>query len=311
MLVTLLGYAMLPLTAAGQSAESQLSVRMGFRVFPDTVAIGQPFRLTVRAVVQPGARISMPEGPDTTADVSGIRPVELRGSRSLSMTADTAVAFYTLVAWDTGTQPLRMPDVVVTIDGSERRASLAVASVFVRSVLPADTTLRVPRPARAAIVLPTFNWWPWIAALAVALLALLLWFVWRKLRNRPPLPVDPYLRALQAFARIEKLELIRQGRSEEYVEAVVDVARVYLAARVPGVRRSNTTGELLEAMQSRASVAGDLTPVLETADLVKFARGTVSDDEAVRGGAVARAAVEAVESAHRAETAEKSKARAA
>nr|MBA3466027.1 hypothetical protein [Gemmatimonadaceae bacterium] len=117
--------------------------------------------------------------------------------------------------------------------------------------------------------------------------------------------------AQQAFARIEKLELIREGRSEEYVEAVVDVARVYLAARVPGVRRSNTTAELLDAMQSRASVAGDLTPVLETADLVKFARGTVSDDEAVRGGAIARAAVEAVESAHKAETLEKSKARAA
>ena len=311
LLLTLLTHAAVPFVANGQTPEPVQSVRMGLRVFPDTVTIGQPFRLTVRAVVQPGARISMPEGPDTTADDSGIRPVELRGPRSLSMTADTAVAFYSLVAWDTGAQQLRMPDIVVTIDGSERRASLAGASVFVKSVLPADTTLRVPRPARAAIVLPTFNWWPWIAALAVALLALLLWFVWRKLRNRPPLPVDPYLRAQQAFARIEKLELIRQGRSEEYVEAVVDVARVYLAARIPGVRRSNTTAELLDAMQSRASVAGDLTPVLETADLVKFARGTVSDDEAVRGGAIARAAVEAVESAHKAETLEKSKARAA
>ena len=267
---------------------------MGYRVSPDTVLIGQPFNLFIKVLAPKGVRFEFPAGPDTTS-TNGIRPIELRGEKVFTMLGDTAVALYHLVAWDIGTQPLRLPDVRVTFEGQERRPPLGGASVFVKSVLPADTSLRVPKPPRPLIVLPVFNWLLWLALLAAAIVAALLWWAWRRYRNRPKAPVDPYVRAHQQFARIEQRRLLEDGRYPDYYAAMVDVVREYLAARVPGVRRSNTTSELLRTMQPRDGVESELARLLERGDLVKFARASVSLEEAREAGVALRAIVDHVE----------------
>jgi len=277
-----------------QAPPGELPVQMGYRVNPDTVLIGQPFNLFIKVNAPKGVRFEFPSGPDTTTQ-NGIRPIELRGEKLVSMLSDTAVALYRLVAWDIGVQSLRFPDVRVTFEGQERRPSLAAASVFVKSVLPADTSLRVPRPARPLIVLPVFNWLLWLALLAAAIIAALLWWAWRRYRNRPKAPVDPYAHAQQEFALIERRQLLEAGRYNDYYAAMVDVTREYLAARVPGVRRSNTTSELLRAMQPRDGVESDLPRLLERGDLVKFARADVSLEEARQAGLGLRAIVDHVE----------------
>ncbi|HVS59918.1 MAG TPA: hypothetical protein VHE82_04390, partial [Gemmatimonadaceae bacterium] len=268
--------------------------QMGYKVSPDTVIIGQPFNLFVKVLAPKGVRFEFPAGPDTTTQ-NGVRPVELRGEKIVSMLGDTAVALYHLVAWDVGVQPLRIPDVRVTFGGEERSAPLGGASVFVKSVLPADTSLRVPKPPRPLIVLPVFNWWPWLALLAAIIAAVLLWWAWRRYRNRPQAPVDPYVRAQGEFEGIERMGLLEAGRGREYLALIVDVAREYLAARVPGVRRSDTTSELLHAMQPRDGVEAELPRLLERADLVKFARADVTRDEAREAGLAIRAIVDHVE----------------
>jgi hypothetical protein len=183
----------------------------------------------------------------------------------------------------------------VTFEGQERRPPLGDASIFVRSVLPADTSLRIPKPARPLIVLPVFNWWLLLAALAAAVGAVLAWWAWRRYRNRPKPPIDPYVRAQQEFARIEARRLLDAGRSAEHFAAMVDVTREYLAARVPGVRRSDTTSELLRAMKPRDGIEAELPALLERADLVKFARAEPSREEAREAGRALRAMVDHVE----------------
>jgi hypothetical protein len=267
---------------------------MGYKVSPDTAIIGQPFNLFVKVLAPKGVRFEFPAGPDTTTQ-NGVRPVELRGEKIVSMLGDTAVALYHLVAWDVGVQPLRIPDVRVTFGRVERSAPLGGASVFVKSVLPADTSLRVVKPPRPLIVLPVFNWWPWLALLAGIIAAVLLWWAWRRYRNRPQAPVDPYVRAQREFERIELMGLLEAGRGREYLALIVDVAREYLAARIPGVRRSDTTSELLRAMQPREGVEAELPQLLERADLVKFARADVTRDEAREAGLAIRAIVDHVE----------------
>ena len=279
---------------ASPAAANALSVQMGFRVTPDTVLIGQPFSLFVKVLAPRGVRFEFPAGPDTTTQ-NGVRPIELRGEKVVSQLGDTAVALYRLVAWDVGTQPLRIPDVRVTFEGQERRPSLATASVFVKSVLPADTSLRVPKPARPLIVLPVINWLRWLALLAAIVALALAWWAWRRYRNRPKPPVDPYVRAQQEFARVESRRLIETGEPEEYVAAMVDVTREYLAARVPGVRKSDTTTELLGAMEPRQGIEVELPQLLERADLVKFARASVTEQDARDAGAQLRAIVDHVE----------------
>jgi len=267
---------------------------MGYKVSPDTAIIGQPFNLFVKVLAPKGVRFEFPAGPDTTTQ-NGVRPVELRGEKIVSMLGDTAVALYHLVAWDVGVQPLRIPDVRVTFGRVERSAPLGGASVFVKSVLPADTSLRVVKPPRPLIVLPIFNWWPWLALLAAIIAAVLLWWAWRRFRDRPQAPVDPYARAQGEFERIERMGLLEAGRGRDYLALIVDVAREYLAARIPGVRRSDTTSELLRAMRPREGVEAELPQLLERADLVKFARADVTRDEAREAGLAIRAIVDHVE----------------
>jgi hypothetical protein len=291
-LLLLLLQAIAPRTA--QSPQSALPVQMGYRVSPDSVLIGQPFSLFIKVLAPKGVRFEFPLAPDTTTQ-NGVRPIELRGEKVVSMLGDTAVALYRLVAWDIGTQPLRFPDVRVTFEGQERRLPLGGASVFVKSVLPADTSLRVPKPARPLIVLPVINWLLWLGLLAAVVAAVLLWWAWRRYRNRPKPPVDPYVRAQQEFARIEARRLLEDGQSAEYFAAMVDVVREYLAARIPGVRRSDTSSELLRAMKPRDGVEAELPRLLEEADLVKFARGVITGAEAREAGQALRSVVDHVE----------------
>jgi len=273
---------------------NQLSVQMGYRVKPDTVLIAQPFDLFIKVLAPKGVRFEFPLGPDTTSQ-HGVRPIEVRGEKLVSMLGDTAVALYHLVAWDIGTQSLRFPDVRVTYGGQQRLVPLAGATIFVKSVLPADTSLRIPKPARPLIIMPVFNWVLWASLLAAAIALVLLWWVWRRWRNRPRPPIDPYIRAQQEFARIEARKLLDKNEAEDYVAAMVDVVREYLAARVPAVRRSNTTTELLGAMRPAEGVEGQLPAILDQADMVKFARASVNRDEAGRTGALAKEIVEHVE----------------
>lgn len=291
-LALLLWQAIAPQTI--QNPRVELPVQMGYRVNPDTVLVGQPFNLFIKVLAPKGVRFEFPAGPDT-ATQNGVRPIELRGEKIVSMLGDTAVALYHLVAWDIGTQPLRFPDVRVTFEGQERRPTLGGASVFVKSVLPGDTSLRVPKPARPLIVLPVINWMLWLGLLAAAIAAVLLWWAWWRWRHRPKPPVDPYARAQQEFARIEARHLLEDGQYAEYFTAIVDVTREYLAARVPGVRRSDTTSELLRAMQPRDGVEAVLPQLLDQADLVKFARADAALAEARGAGRDLRAIVDSVE----------------
>jgi len=258
------------------------------------VLIGQPFNLLVKVHAPRGVRFEFPEGPDTTTE-NGIRPIELRSARAVTMIGDTAVALYRLVAWDVGAQPLRVADVRISYDRLERRAPLGTASVFVRSVLPAAEDLRIPKPARPIIVLPVFNWWPWIALAIAALITGLLWWAWRRYRNRPIAPVDPYIRAQREFARVEGMSLIENGAPRQHLTEMVDVMREYLAARVPGVRRSDTTTELLRSMQAGEGPEALLPDLLDRADFIKFAQGNTGGPEAAAAGNTAREIVDHVE----------------
>jgi hypothetical protein len=291
-LVLLLLQAIAPQTV--QTPRAQLQVQMGYRVSPDTVLIGQPFNLFIKVLAPKGVRFEFPVGPDT-ASQNGVRPIQLQGEKIFSMLGDTAVALYHLVAWDIGTQPLRIPDVRVTFQGQERRPSLSGASVFVKSILPADTSLRIPKPARPLIVLPVINWMLWAALLAAAIAAVLLVWAWWRWRNRPKPPIDPYAHAQQEFARVEARHLLEDGQYSEYFTAVVDVTREYLAARAPGVRRSDTSSELVRAMKPRDGVEAVLPQILDQADLVKFARADVSLTDARAAGRDLKAIVDSVE----------------
>lgn len=268
-------------------------VQLGTRVVPDTVTVGDPFAVLVRVRVAAGATVDFPPPPDSSGPVQALDPVSIRDTVIGDVTEYAAT--YRLAAWDVvdGGLPIQLTEVLIRERGVERRVSLAALRVFVRTVLPADSALRVPKPARQPLDVPVSSWWKWLAALIAAiLLAAIVWW-WRRWRNRPrPVPVaDPLRTAEEAFARVESLGLLEAGERGRYVALMEDVVRDYLAHRV-GAPASLTSTELLTLLRRRARVPLDrLAPLLTEADLVKFARYQIGADRARHLAAEARAVV--------------------
>ncbi|HEX6966160.1 MAG TPA: hypothetical protein VF166_10200 [Gemmatimonadaceae bacterium] len=267
-----------PRRSAAQEGQAPV-VQYGISVRPDTVTVGQHFEVLVRVRAPMGATIAFPAGPDSGASIEAIDP------RTVTTFDDTAAveqtARYVLAAWDTGAVHTTLGTVVVTAGGVRRMIPVDSTVVHVHSVLPADTSLRVPKPARG-ILDARAPWWPWLVAALVAL-ALILLLLWWWLRRRRPVPAElgAYARAEQAFARIDALRLLEAGERGRFVALNIEVLREYLAARVAVAHRSLTSTELLRALRDERALPSErLAPVLAEADLVKFARRPVSTDRA-------------------------------
>lgn len=274
-------------------------VQLGVRISPDTVTVGQHFVVVVRVRAPRGATIAFPTGTDS-ATAHPLTATRVAVRSAIVTTPDTSAvmqsAAYRLTAWDTGPQPLSLGDVVVRAGGQTGYVSLADRSVFVRSVLPADTALHVPKPPRPRIAIVPFNWIPWLALLAALVAASLLWWAWRWFSRRRRAPLDPWSAAERDFERIEAMQLVEGGEGERHVAMMTDVMRTYLAARVSGIERSHTSSELLAAASEIHRAAPDLGELLWNADLVKFARRRVDGDEAASLGRSAREIARTVES---------------
>lgn len=304
--------AVLLLQAAGAPAPAApaapvtVPVRIGVSVRPDTVTVGDPFTVIVRVRAPAGSTVEFPAAPDSAAAVDLAadavvgEPRVIAGPDGSPLEMEQS-AGYRMQAWDVDSLSLGLGDVIVRSGIVERRIPLAGYSVFVRSVLPADTTLHVPKPPRGEIAF-AYPWWlKWLLlALGVLLLALLAWWLWRMYRKWRNRPVHPAALAQREFHRVEKLGLPDKHEGALHVALMTDVLRNYLAARVDGVRASQTSTELVAA--TRASGVLDpqwtagLAELLHQADLAKFAAWRVDADRARALGADARAVVERVES---------------
>jgi hypothetical protein len=273
-------------------AQAAPSVRYGITKSKDTVTVGEPFEIRVRVRAPADAEVRFPENPDTAGTVQGRDPRTIVVADTLQSLDLTAI--YHVAAWDIGTQPVRLDDVVVTWSGADHRVPIDRVDVFVRSVLPADSTLRVPKPARPLFEVRPFPWW--LLALVLAALALglaLWWWIRRRRRPRPPVIVDPYVRANREFNRIEALGLVDAGERTRFVALVVEVLRDYLAARYPDATLALTSRELVAVMRRHPTVPLEqLSRVLHEADLAKFAGWTFVDHQARDLAKAARGIVE-------------------
>jgi hypothetical protein len=280
------------LASSAIAQQPPFAVKAGVTVVPDTVRIGDPFRITIGVRAPRGATIEFAKAMDSTASVQSLDPVAVRSSADT--TATEQYADYRAAAWDVGSQPIRVADVVVRFNGAERHIPVAGNAVFVRSILPADSAQRKPKPSRALFEFNQFPWWLWaLIAAAIIGIGLLIWW-WRRRRRRPPpvVVVDPFTRAESEFQRIEALALLDAGERGRYVTLMIEVLRDYLAARYAEAALSLTSTELQRSVGGLPFVPQErLTRLLTEADLIKFARRPVSSERARELGREARSIV--------------------
>ena len=274
-----------------------IPVQMGYSIEPESVTVGDPFRLTVRIHAPLGASVEFPAGPDSGAAVEALDPrQERQASDSVAM---DVTGIWRLAAWDIGDQSLRIHDVVIRLDGRERRIPLSALKVYVKTVLPADTAKRIPKPQRAIFEFG-LPWWYWLlAALAVIGLIGLFWWWWHRRRKRRKGEVaDPFADAETEFERVERLGLVEAGERGRYVALMVEILRTYLSRITPDAHTSLTTNELLISVRENRSVpVNRLALVLTDADLVKFARRATTAERARELATEARGIVAAVHAA--------------
>ena len=294
-----------PLTTAAQDSVQQAGaprIRAGSVVRPDTVRVADVFTYTVTVELPRDARIEWPSISDTTAAVSQRATVSVNDDATGAIRRETAT--YSLAAWDTGSVPLGLPDAVVRQGDYTVRIPLG-AQVYVRSVLPGDTTQHVPKPARDLFPrqVPWWEqWWP--AALVLLALALLYWLFRRRRTTQVATaraPMDYYARAMHDFERLERLALVDSGERGRFVALAVEVLRTYLTARVPVATLSLTSSELVTAVRDDTRVpVTRLAPLLGETDAIKFARFPIDLARARQLAAEARGIVDDIERAEQA-----------
>ncbi len=293
----LLTWALAPRARAQATAGP---AQYGMALSADTVTVGDVFRLSVRVRAPEGATIEFPSGPDSAAAVQAVDSLAIVRGSVPGFVEETGT--WRLAAWDVGQLPIVMPDIIVRTATGERRIPIRAAGVFVRSVLPEDSTKHLPKPARALFEAPAPPLWPWLL-LAAALAALLGWWLWHR-RRRAALGdpgEDAWVRAEREFARVEALRLVAAGEPGRHAALMVEVLRDYLARRFGPFPfgpfpLALTSTELLAATAHEPMVPRDsLAPLLAEVDLVKFARRPVTGDRATQLGVEARAIVKRVE----------------
>jgi hypothetical protein len=288
-----------PTIARAQSAKQQaaiaalIPVQEGATIDRDTVTIGDVMRVTVRIRAPRGATINFPAAADSLGPVQSLEPPRVTNGADSASAADRT-AIYRMAAWDVGALAVKLGDVLVQTDDGERRIALTLPGVFVKSVLPADSAQRVPKPARPLLAVPSPTpWWWWlVAALAVIAIGLGFWWWRRRQRLDASATGDPLADAETAFDRIERLGLVAAGEPGRHVILMTDVLRRYLAARIDDVTLAQTSGELLHAVRGTPTVAHDrLERLLASVDRVKFAAAPIGGEAARAAGTEARALV--------------------
>lgn len=287
--------ALLLAVALAQGAAPDTTVRVLVVVSPDTVTVGDPISVTARVWAPRG---TIAEFPAVVATGDAVEALDPRVTAVRSGGRETvSEATYRLVAWKIGTFALPLGDAVITRNGTAMKIALETRVIVVRSLLPADSAKRVPRPPRAMWE-SARPWWerfvPWIGALVAALLA---WLVWRRRqrrrrRERELAVRDPLVDAEAAFDRLDRHGFASGGEPGRHVALAAETVRDYLAARYDDAPTSLTSTEVVALLRVRRGVPGDrLGALLHDADLVKFARRAYAPSDAIAFAVRARALV--------------------
>jgi hypothetical protein len=271
--------------------------RVTFRVLPETVTVGQPFVVNLRAIPSAGRTAVAPPVPDTGGIVEPLDPAVV------SRRGDTLLVRYRLIAWQPGVLNVPLAPVQMRSGNSE----IAVPSdirVVVASVLPQDSASRVPKGPRELMPIADpwwAGWWRWMFVLLGALGLIALWHWWR---TRPAPAKDdvstPLSRAEEAFARLDARELIAAGEGGRHAALATEIVRQYLADIEPSLSLTLTNRELLDTARPIAGIpALRLAQLLESTDRVRFSGRRAAPESIRRVSGLARELVREMDAVRR------------
>lgn len=277
-------------SVAAQDDEQAIS-QLVSRLDRDSILIGDQVKWSVQLNLKQGEAFEFEKPGEPVAEgvetISAFRVDTLRCKRGHLDVEGSMV----LTSFDSGSFFLPPLAVNVTREDGTRETLVYQGPTLEVNTIPVDTATFEVRDIKGQIKYPlTFGeMWPWI--LGAILLGVGVFFLVRYIRFRRenrdifgrPVVVDPpHIVALRSLEKIRGKKLWQNNKQKEFYSEVTDAIRQYIDGQYNVAAMEMTTSEIFEGLKN-----SDIDPVLleklkdlfTTADYVKFAKHSASDDE--------------------------------
>lgn len=285
----LLPLLLLALMAPLSHAQDDAALRS--RISRDSILIGDQVEWTLDFQLAPGEAVSI-----SKPGAEPVPGVEALGEMALDTLADKKGTLslrgrIILTSFDSGSYvlpPLYL--LMARADGSVDTLEYAGPRLAVNTV-PVDTATFQPYDIKGQIRYPlTFKEViPWVGL--ALLLAALVWLLirWIRLRRqnrdffgKPVVKDPPHIVALRSLEKTRAQKLWQAGKQKQFYTQVTDALRQYIAARYDVAALEQTSAEMFRGLQDKdidPDLKEKLKDLFTTADFVKFAKHTATDQE--------------------------------
>ena len=254
------------------------------------IKIGEQIQYKVSVETPANTPVSFPEGQT-------FAPLEMVKTRAADTLRDGGkyrlVKEYYLTQFDEGKYTI--PSQKIRINNKDYFTDSLLVEVHTVAIDTLKQPLYDIKPIQE--VKKPFTSYGWILTIIAAVLLLLIvafvYFVFIRKKKFPFLQTQkklpPFDRAIQDLKELQNSKYLIQSQHKEYYTRLTDIVKVYLEEEVHILAKESTTDELLtkiNLLQEKGKLnlnqetITNLKRVLQTADLVKFAKNKPSDDNA-------------------------------
>lgn len=254
------------------------------------IKIGEQIQYKVSVETSANTPVSFPEGQT-------FAPLEMVKTRAADTLRDGGkyrlVKEYYLTQFDEGKYTI--PSQKIRINNKDYFTDSLLVEVHTVAIDTLKQPLYDIKPIQE--VKKPFTSYGWILTIIAAVLLLLIvafvYFVFIRKKKFPFLQTQkklpPFDRAIQDLKELQNSKYLIQSQHKEYYTRLTDIVKAYLEEEVHILAKESTTDELLtkiNLLQEKGKLnlnqetITNLKRVLQTADLVKFAKNKPSDDNA-------------------------------
>lgn len=254
------------------------------------IKIGEQIQYKVSVETPADTPVSFPEGQT-------FAPLEMVKTRAADTLRDGGkyrlVKEYYLTQFDEGKYTI--PSQKIRINNKDYFTDSLLVEVHTVAIDTLKQPLYDIKPIQE--VKKSFTSYGWILTIIAAVLLLLIvafvYFVFIRKKKFPFLQIQkklpPFDRAIQDLKELQNSKYLIQSQHKEYYTRLTDIVKAYLEEEVHILAKESTTDELLtkiNLLQEKGKLnlnqetITNLKRVLQTADLVKFAKNKPSDDNA-------------------------------
>lgn len=254
------------------------------------IKIGEQIQYKVSVETPADTPVSFPEGQT-------FAPLEMVKNRAADTLRDGGkyrlVKEYYLTQFDEGKYTI--PSQKIRINNKDYFTDSLLVEVHTVAIDTLKQPLYDIKPIQE--VKKPFTSYGWILTIIAAVLLLLIvafvYFVFIRKKKFPFLQTQkklpPFDRAIQDLKELQNSKYLIQSQHKEYYTRLTDIVKAYLEEEVHILAKESTTDELLtkiNLLQEKGKLnlnqetITNLKRVLQTADLVKFAKNKPSDDNA-------------------------------